>query len=67
MLDAGLVAKLFAVFRDFPRKCDGAMLAAGAAHCDGELAFAFLDVERKEHIPETIHSASKAPAPPGGS
>jgi hypothetical protein len=42
VLDAGLVAKLFAVFRDFPRKCDGTMLAAGAAHCDGELAFASL-------------------------
>ena len=47
MLHAWLVAKLFAVFRDLPRKGDGTVLAAGAAHRNGELALAFLDVQRQ--------------------
>ena len=47
VLDAGPIAQRVAVFRDLPRKRDGAVLAAGAAHRDGELALALLDVERK--------------------
>ena len=53
MLYAGCVAELLAKFTDLTRKGDGAVLAAGAAHRDHQLALALLHVERQrvfEHI-----------------
>ena len=54
MLHAGVVAQLLAVFGDLPRKGDGAVFAAGAAHRNGQLAFALLDVERQRILQKAL-------------
>ena len=54
MLDTRLVAEGCAVLRDLARKSNGAVLAAGAAHSNGQLALAFPDIERQRHLQKQL-------------
>ena len=59
MLHPGLVAQRGAVFRKLACECDGAVLAACAAHRNSQLAFAFLDIKRQGVLQKVLVPAQQ--------